>query len=595
MRSLHCLISFVLLLFLQCTIPVFSSQPPHIIFIIVDDLGWNDVSFHGSKQIPTPNIDALANDGVILNSYYVQPICTPSRGTLMAGKYPIRLGLQHDVIYAEAPWGLSPKEKILPQYLRELGYATRGIGKWHLGYFNESYLPVNRGFDSFFGYWNGKEDFYTHFEEGQGTHGLDFHDDNENAWNYTGHYGTNLFTNKAKTIIENHNTSTPLFLYFAHQAVHAGNSYTPLQAPPEYVKRFSHIKDEDRRIFAAMGSALDDSIGDIFSSLNKTGILQNCIIVFTTDNGAAVEGIDKSTGSNWPLRGSKYNMWEGGIRGSAFLWSTLLREASGKIFNELMHMSDWLPTLYHVAGGDSKKLQGIDGYNQWQSICCNSPSLRNMILYNIDPDWKVEAIRKGKYKLLKGSVFNGNFDGWFDKEGKHKENVPFTPQELETHSKVYSLLANESQVLPILSRVYDSSEISEKSFRKTHKKKTQYCKNPEIFNIEYVKNPDESLTKCVKKPEKNFMRSVEVNCGKRHTDPSSICEPMKASCLFDILNDPCEYNNLATKLPRTVQELEGLLDQYRSQAVPVRNRPLDPASNPKYHGYAWVPWKQDEV
>ncbi|PRD36580.1 UNVERIFIED_CONTAM: Arsb [Trichonephila clavipes] len=268
--------------------------------------------------------------------------------------FPAARGLQHDVIYAAAPWGLSPDEKILPQYLKELGYTTRGIGK-------------------------------------SGTNGLDFHDDDENVWNYTGHYGTEIFTTKAKEIIKTHDTSKisflsrsdntemkgwnarfplvvynlcrakqgiktipvcpskPLFLYLAHQAVHAGNSYTPLQAPPEYVNRFPHIQDEDRRIFAGMASALDDSIGDLFYTLNESGILQNAVIVFTTDNGAAVQGIDASTGSNWPLRGSKYNMWEGGVRGVAFVWSPLIRGAE-HISSGMMHMSDWLPTLYSVAG-----------------------------------------------------------------------------------------------------------------------------------------------------------------------------------------------------------------------------------------------------
>ncbi|GBO02069.1 Arylsulfatase B [Araneus ventricosus] len=104
-------------------------QKPHIVFMIVDDLGWNDVSFHGSKQIPTPNIDAIARDGIILNNYYVAPTCSPSRGSLMTGKYPLRLGFQHEVIVANSPWGLPLEEKILPQYMKSLNYVTRGVGK----------------------------------------------------------------------------------------------------------------------------------------------------------------------------------------------------------------------------------------------------------------------------------------------------------------------------------------------------------------------------------------------------------------------------------------------------------------------------------
>ncbi|GFY50227.1 arylsulfatase B [Trichonephila inaurata madagascariensis] len=586
MKSVKCLI-YVSVTTLLCFFNLIKcSKPPHIIFIIIDDLGWNDVSFHGSKQIPTPNIDALAKDGVILNNYYVQPICTPSRGTLMTGKYPIRLGLQHDVIYAAAPWGLSPDEKILPQYLKELGYTTRGIGKWHLGMHHESYLPVHRGFDSFFGYWHGKEDFYTHFEEGSGTNGLDFHDDDENVWNYTGHYGTEIFTTKAKEIIKTHDTSKPLFLYLAHQAVHAGNSYTPLQAPPEYVNRFPHIKDEDRRIFAGMTSALDDSIGDLFYTLNESGILQNAVIVFTTDNGAAVQGIDASTGSNWPLRGSKYNMWEGGVRGVAFVWSPLIRGAE-HISSGMMHISDWLPTLYSVAGGDVKKLGKIDGHNLWPTICCSTPSPRDEILHNVDPVWKVEAIRKGRYKLLKGSVFNGNFDGWFDKEGKKKANVPFTKMDIEKQKEVYAKLSNHSQVITILSTINKTKA----TFSNDPGQENEYCyKNNHGENSCHHQSESSSVSNSALTPKKLTTSSLEVDCGSKQEN-GTICEPLKASCLFDVENDPCEYNNLAKSMPEIAQKLEELLNQYRIEAVPIRNLPMDPAANPKYHGYAWVPWR----
>ncbi|XP_054721312.1 arylsulfatase I-like [Uloborus diversus] len=566
-----------------------DSAPPHIIFIIIDDLGWNDVSFHGSQQIPTPNIDALASDGVILNNYYVQPICTPSRGALMTGKYPIKLGLQHDVIYAEAPYGLSLHETLLPQHLKKLGYATHGVGKWHLGHFNEEYLPVNRGFDSFFGYWTGKEDFFTHTEQGTLlTHGLDFHDNNENAFGYLGVYGTDIFTQKADSIINNHNKSKPLFLYVAHQAVHAGNKYSPLQAPLDYIKKFSHINDRDRRIFAAMASHLDDSIGKLFATLNSSQMLENSVIIFTTDNGAAVQGIDQSTGSNWPLRGSKYNMWEGGVRGVSFVWSHELRHAKHKIANNLMHITDWLPTLYAIAGGDPEKLGSINGVNQWPSICCGKTSKRQDILHNIDPDWKVESIRKGRYKLLKGSVFNGSFDGWFDKEGKKQKNKPFFKEDLRSFSQVYQKHAKKAVVQRILQKTYDVKPFE------------NFCDLQSGLHEHVRLNKWPSVSrKCDKNNENNVFNDIEANCmnpvivkcgGKTET-PSAACDPLTAPCLFNIQDDPCEYNNLASFETEVLQDLEKLLDTYRKQAVPIANKPLDPQANPKFHGYSWVPWK----
>ncbi|CAL1272786.1 unnamed protein product [Larinioides sclopetarius] len=354
-----------------------------------------------------------------------------------------------------------------------------------------------------------------------------------------------------------------------------------MQAPPEYVSRFQHIHDKDRRIFAGMASALDDSIGELFHALNESGILQNTVIVFTTDNGAAVQGIDESTGSNWPLRGSKYNMWEGGVRGVAFVWSSLIRERRGNVTTELMHMSDWLPTLYSVAGGDIKTLKEIDGYNIWPTICCNTPSQREVILHNIDPVWKVEAIRKGKYKLLKGSVFDGNFDGWFDKEGKKRENVPFTKSDLKLQEKVYAKLSNKSKVISILSTTFPNDQNHSNSYCYEDSQNKKDCHN--LTDSPFISKGDSS--------QKKASSDLEIDCGKKPDNASTNCKPMESPCLFDIESDPCEYNNLAKTSPQIAQELEELLNQYRMKAVPVRNQPMDPAGNPKYHGYAWIPWR----
>ncbi|CAG2103240.1 unnamed protein product, partial [Medioppia subpectinata] len=122
--------------------------------------GWGDVGLHGSNQIQTPNIDLLASNGIILNNYYVSPLCSPSRSALMTGYHPIHTGFQHSVIHNAQPWGLPLKFKILPQYLRPLGYETHIVGKWHLGFFKKDYLPTNRGFDSHFGFWSGHTDYY---------------------------------------------------------------------------------------------------------------------------------------------------------------------------------------------------------------------------------------------------------------------------------------------------------------------------------------------------------------------------------------------------------------------------------------------------
>uniref|UniRef100_A0A023G646 Putative arylsulfatase b ixodes scapularis arylsulfatase b n=1 Tax=Amblyomma triste TaxID=251400 RepID=A0A023G646_AMBTT len=224
-------------------------KPPHIVFILVDDLGWADTSLHGSAQIPTPNLDALASTGVILNNYYVQPLCSPSRGALMTGLYPAHNGIRMPLVGAQVA-GLPLQFKILPEHLKDLGYETHIVGKWHLGYFNLNYTPTYRGFDTFFGFHNGPIDYYRGIMEQEGHVGLDF-------WNGTcalplkeRTYATARLQDHAKSIIANRNTSKPLFLYLAHQAVHSVYSPEFLQAPVENTKKFPYIRDSSRKILA---------------------------------------------------------------------------------------------------------------------------------------------------------------------------------------------------------------------------------------------------------------------------------------------------------------------------------------------------------
>nr|XP_053629517.1 arylsulfatase B-like isoform X2 [Cherax quadricarinatus] len=238
------------LLLLQTSL---GAEPPrpNIVIIVADDLGFNDVGFHGSTQIPTPNIDALAYSGIILNNYYVQPICTPSRSALMTGKYPIHTGLQHSTIGGSHPYGLGLSEILLPKYMTSLGYTNHHVGKWHLGFFKKVYTPTYRGFDTHFGYWSGRIDYYDHTAlEQPGYWGYDMRRNMTVARDCYGKYTTDLFTNEAVDIIKKHNSSHPLFLYLAHLAVHSANPYAPLQAPKEVVQKFAYIKDKKRRTFA---------------------------------------------------------------------------------------------------------------------------------------------------------------------------------------------------------------------------------------------------------------------------------------------------------------------------------------------------------
>jgi arylsulfatase A-like enzyme len=327
-----------------------ADKQPNIVYIVADDLGWKDVGFHGS-DIKTPTLDKLAADGARLEQFYAQPMCTPTRAALMTGRYPFRYGLQTAVIAAAQTYGLPTDEWLLPQALKEAGYRTAIIGKWHLGHSDQKYWPRQRGFDYQYGPLIGEVDYFTHEAEGV----TDWYRNN-NQVKEEG-YSTTLLGNDAVKFIDQQSPDTPFFLYLAFNAAH-----TPYQATPEYLDKYKHITDTSRRAYAGSITAMDAQIGRVVAALDTKGLRDNTLIVFMSDNGGtrnamftgAIADVSriKIPCDNGPYREGKGTVYEGGTRVVAFAnWPDHIK--AGSMVNEMMHVVDMYPTLVGLGGANS--------------------------------------------------------------------------------------------------------------------------------------------------------------------------------------------------------------------------------------------------
>ncbi len=371
-----------------CACAVVEARP-NIVLILADDLGWNDVSYHGG-DIPTPSIDRIASEGVELDRFYACPVCSPTRAGLMTGRYPIRFGMQRAVCRPFLEVGVPAAEETLPEMLARAGYRQRGIaGKWHIGHAFRRFHPLNQGFTSFVGHYNGNIDYYTHFREGQ----LDWHRGFES--NADEGYSTDLIADEAVRFIEQHAAAGPFFLYVPFNAPH-----TPLQVPDQWLEPFSAVEDERRRVYMAMVAAMDAAIGRILEALRRNGVDGDTLVWFASDNGG------QALADNTPLRAGKGTVYEGGTRVAAALrWPNGI-SGEGRKVTGLMSYLDVLPTLRRVAGLGASGGPGepLDGEDVFDLIAGTGPERQRRFfsyyerygdeqLALIDGDWKI--VRRG--------------------------------------------------------------------------------------------------------------------------------------------------------------------------------------------------------
>ncbi|KZC10054.1 Arylsulfatase B [Dufourea novaeangliae] len=507
--------------------------------VMISLQGWNDIGFHGSNQILTPNIDALGYNGIILNRHYVLPSSTPSRTAFFTGQYPIRIGMQGDGIHGGEPRGLPLNIKILPEYLRGLGYTTKLIGKWHMGYHTPQYTPLHRGFDTFLGFYNSHITYYDYRYSNQNMSGYDMHRGDDPAYGINREYATDLFTEEAIRIIENHEHHRPLYLHISHLAVHA-----PLEQPVDQYndREFLQIREPNRRKYAKMVSRLDDSVGRIFHALGEKGMLRDSMILFLTDNGAASIGRYRNWGSNYPLRGTKYTLYEGGVRGAAAFWSPRIQKGA-RVSNQLVHITDWLPTLYSAAGGDLNDLGEIDGIDQWRVLSEGVGRGREKLLLNIDEMYKTEGAIYSRFKLLRGSIDNGYYDGYYGDSGRTIEVPP------------YSDLVLKSSVSQGITYHLGGPVTQPSTMLQLRREATVQCRpNTTYFN-----------------------RHVFTTCNV-------------TECLFDIVNDPCETKNIAESYRRIARDLDLYLERYGHILVRQIKVPVDWLADPRRRNNTWEPW-----
>ena len=358
---------FLIAIFL-CSINIFSNDKPNVIIILTDDLGWGDVSYHGG-YIPTPNIDKLAKDGMEMNRFYSNPVCSPTRASLLTGLHIFNHGVVRPFMNPAAEQtGMPPELKIMPQYFKEAGYQTALSGKWHLGMAKEEFWPTNRGFDTSYGHMTGGIGYFDHTAAGR----LDWHR-NDSTLEEEG-YSTELIATEAINIIKNKDLNRPLFLYIAFNAPH-----TPIEAPNEYIEKFSYLEDEQDQVYAANVNALDHEIGRILTAIESEGILEETIILFFSDNGPVFDinpivkviapNLINARGSTAGLSGSKSSALEGGIRVPAVIWWKGVIE--GAKSDQFFFVQDVLPTLLTATNITITEADKFDGKDKWENLIAN--------------------------------------------------------------------------------------------------------------------------------------------------------------------------------------------------------------------------------
>jgi arylsulfatase A-like enzyme len=412
-------------LFLILSAACFAAQP-NIVFIISDDQGYPDLGCIGTKPLITPNLDKLAAEGVRGTSFYVTwPACTPSRGSVLTGRYPQRNGLydmvRNDLVnyghrftaeeYAVSPemtLGLDVREITIGDMLKKAGYATGCVGKWDMGQ-AKRFLPLQRGFDFFYGHGNNGIDYYTH--ERYGVPSL--FRGNERTQEDKGAYVTDVFRREALYFLNEHAGQKPFFLYLAFNAPHGASTLPEdtvagekkkgvgVQAPEKYVAMYrGKVADEKLARYCGAVTCMDEAIGALMDALEKAGQKDNTLVIFISDNGGS------GNGGNAPLKGSKSTMWEGGLR-VPFIACWPGKLPAGKVINEFLTSLEFVPTLLAATGAAAPEGVKMDGFDMLPILRGETKSPRKEMFWQRRSD---KAARYENWKWLESAKGNGLYE-----------------------------------------------------------------------------------------------------------------------------------------------------------------------------------------
>lgn len=367
------------------------STKPNVIIIYTDDQGAIDLNCYGAKDLVTPNMDKLVSKGVKFTQFYGAPISSPSRAGLLTGKSPQRVGVPGNVSALSLEAGMDPKQYTIAEMFQDNGYKTAHIGKWHLGHSTER-QPNHRGFDYSFGHYVGCIDNYSHFFYWQGPNRHDLHENGEEVF-YEGKYFPDLMVEKATKFLEK-NGNDPFFMYFAMNTPHY-----PYQG---YTKWLDYYKQKGvkypRDLYAAFISTQDEIIGKLLKKISDLGIEENTIIIFQADNGYSTEERAHFGGGNSGVfRGSKFSLFEGGIRvPAAICWPAKI--PSGQVRDQMGTNLDWMPTLAELCDFDIN-FNDLDGKSLSPLIKDKSIKSRHAdgFCWQNGAQW---AVRKGDWKLI---------------------------------------------------------------------------------------------------------------------------------------------------------------------------------------------------